>query len=262
MKGKPIKDKTGHIYGGFVVRSFVRIDAHSRSIWLCECPHCKRQIELGSWELTSETRTSCGCDKTHHGLSKHPLMRIWMDILVRCGVYKCKDEKTYARYGGRGITICDEWRDSFQAFYDWCMANGWKPGLQIDRKDNSNGYSPDNCHFVTAKENTRNRACTYRFNCGVALAAICEELGFPPTENGKVGKDYNRIRAHFLRGTDDKQFMERIKNRIESVRNDIETERRLLEQAKHLTALCDKLITKLHALATSFELNLSEFPTS
>ena len=82
--------------------------------------------------------------KPSHGLSKHPLMRIWIDILVRCGVYKCKDEKIYARYGGRGITICDEWRDSFQAFYDWCMANGWKTGLQIDRKHNSNGYFPDN----------------------------------------------------------------------------------------------------------------------
>lgn len=239
-------DMTGRVIGLLSVIEECGRDAHRRVLWRCRC-ECGNEVIVRGDHLRNEDTTSCGCDKTHHGLSKHPLMRIWMDILVRCGVYKCKDEKTYARYGGRGITICEEWRDNFQAFYDWCMANGWKTGLQIDRKDNSKGYSPDNCHFVTVKANTRNRDCTYRFNCGVALAAICEELGFPPTENGKVGKDYNRIRAHFHRGTEDKQFTERLTNSIESARNDIETERRLLEQAKHLTAMYDKLITKLHA---------------
>ena len=64
----------------------------------------------------------------------------------------------YKKYGGRGITVCQEWIDSPQAFVDWALANGFSPELQIDRIDNDKGYSPDNCRWVTARENMRNRS--------------------------------------------------------------------------------------------------------
>lgn len=64
----------------------------------------------------------------------------------------------YKKYGGRGITVCQEWIDSPQAFVDWALANGFSPELQIDRIDNDKGYSPDNCRWVTARENIRNRS--------------------------------------------------------------------------------------------------------
>lgn len=76
-------------------------------------------------------------------------------MISRC--YR-QDRPDYARYGGRGVTVCDEWRGSFEAF----LADmGFRPeGLQIDRIDTTKGYSRDNCRWVTSKQNNRNRRCT------------------------------------------------------------------------------------------------------
>lgn len=99
---------------------------------------------------------------TKHGKSKTKLYRKYMSILRRC--YD-KNDKGYARYGGRGIDVCDEWKNDFQAFYDWAYSNGYDPlkngrYWSIDRIDNDKGYSPSNCRFVTAKEQMRNRDIT------------------------------------------------------------------------------------------------------
>lgn len=76
-------------------------------------------------------------------------------IMERCSN---PNNANYKRYGGRGITVCQEWIDSPQAFVDWALANGFSPELQIDRIDNDKGYSPDNCRWVTARDNMRNRS--------------------------------------------------------------------------------------------------------
>ncbi len=64
---------------------------------------------------------------------------------------------SYKNYGGRSISVCDEWKSDFMSFYDWAITNGYEDGLEIDRKNNNEGYLPDNCHFVTKKENGNNR---------------------------------------------------------------------------------------------------------
>ena len=89
-----------------------------------------------------------------HGMSKHPLFNIWTLMVARC---HRKYATSYKIYGAKGITVCKEWRESTKAFFDWALANGYKKGLQIDRIDNLKGYSPDNCRFVTVKENCLNR---------------------------------------------------------------------------------------------------------
>ena len=73
---------------------------------------------------------------------------------------RCENPQTkhFNNYGGRGITVCAEWLD-FQAFYDWAITR-WAPKLTIERVDNSKGYSPDNCKFVTREVNLENRRCT------------------------------------------------------------------------------------------------------
>jgi len=84
---------------------------------------------------------------------------VYYDMLRRC--YKPED-RGYYRYGARGITVCEEWRNDCCAFYRWARDNGYRKGLQLDRIDNDKGYSPENCRFVTPMENTMNRSCTRR----------------------------------------------------------------------------------------------------
>lgn len=83
----------------------------------------------------------------------------WKNMISRC--YNELD-KDYKNYGGRGITICEEWRDSFLSFYEWALDNEYQEGLTIDRINNDKGYSPDNCEWKTRKEQQRNRRnCHY-----------------------------------------------------------------------------------------------------
>lgn len=88
-----------------------------------------------------------------HGLSHHPLNAIWRSMRRRCNN---PSNASYQRYGANDIHVCEEW-NNFETFYNWAISNGWAAGLSIDRIDNSRGYSPDNCRFVTVKDQSRNR---------------------------------------------------------------------------------------------------------
>ena len=87
------------------------------------------------------------------------LRYVYYDMIRRC--YK-KEDRGYPRYGARGITVCDEWKKDCKAFYRWAKENGYDKGLQIDRIDNDKGYYPENCRWVTPKENMMNRSNTRR----------------------------------------------------------------------------------------------------
>ena len=86
-------------------------------------------------------------------LSTHPLHEKWRSMRARCNN---KRNPNYKNYGGRGISVCNEWNNSL-VFMLWALTNGWKPGLQIDRIDNDGNYSPDNCRFVNNQQNANNR---------------------------------------------------------------------------------------------------------
>lgn len=88
-------------------------------------------------------------------LRHHPLYQVFHNMKYRC--YN-KNYPYYHHYGLRGITVCSEWIDDVRAFIEWSEKNGYKKGLQIDRRDNNDGYSPDNCRFVTRRDNLRNRS--------------------------------------------------------------------------------------------------------
>ena len=100
-------------------------------------------------------------EREYHGLRYHPLYEVWCSMIQRT---KNSNNKQYDDYGDRLITLCDEWRESFQAFYDFCMLNGWKEGLQIDREDNDKGYYPENCRIVTNRENSLNQRLLQKNN--------------------------------------------------------------------------------------------------
>lgn len=94
---------------------------------------------------------------TTHGLRSHPLYGKWWDMKSRC--YRPNRDR-YNCYGGRGIKVCDEWKDDFKAFYDWAIAAGWKEGLTLDRIDVDGNYEPSNCKWVTKHEQAQNRQNT------------------------------------------------------------------------------------------------------
>ena len=142
-----------------------KYNAHT---WKCKC-RCGKMVILRTDVLKSEATKSCGCARKNpfvkghpygkrfqptHGLSKHPLFKVWLHIIDRC--YKfLPTHISYRYYRGKGIQVCDEWRNNFKNFYDWAIANNWQKGLTIDRKDSNGNYEPSNCEFVTASENSK-----------------------------------------------------------------------------------------------------------
>ena len=88
-----------------------------------------------------------------HGYSRHPLYSVWNGIKNRC--YN-KNEKQYGVWGGRGISVCDEWINNPKAFIEWALKSGYKKGLFIDRINNDMDYEPNNCRFITRANSNRN----------------------------------------------------------------------------------------------------------
>lgn len=142
-------------------------------LWECVCDCGKKRLVLGANLLNGQTK-SCGCYSTDilkkvstkHGLSKvngkkTKLFMTWDAMRQRC---TNSNHASYKDYGGRGITVCPEWLNNFKSFYDWSMDNGFSNDLSIDRIDNDKGYSPDNCRWVDAKTQIRNRRNTVTYN--------------------------------------------------------------------------------------------------
>ena len=131
-------------------------------MWECLC-RCGNTCIVSTSDLRGGHTSSCGCyqkEKTSssnmtHGLSKMRLYDIHKNMLRRCS--DTKDEK-YKYYGGRGITVCNEWRgeNGVQNFVNWSLENGYDNNLTIDRIDDNKGYEPGNCRWVTRKQQSNN----------------------------------------------------------------------------------------------------------
>ena len=160
----PIKKKVedGYMFPGTKLTLIENLPSEKgKSIIRCSCDCGKEWVGRLSKVLDGSNK-ACGClvgkaQAVKHGLCNHPLYSVWRSMIQRCERPK---HKHYDIYGGRGITVTPEWRNDFKAFHDWATENGWKTGLQLDRVDNNGSYSPQNCQFVTGKENSQNtRIC-------------------------------------------------------------------------------------------------------
>ena len=104
----------------------------------------------------SSKRSQIAKDSPRHGLRAHPLYSSWHAMKRRAE--SGPSYRYWRYYAGKGVKICDEWRKSFVAFYEWAIANGWRDGLTIDRIDNDGNYEPGNCRFITQQEQACNRS--------------------------------------------------------------------------------------------------------
>lgn len=118
-------------------------------------------LEVKQSTVASCFRSKCKCKgytinkkrKTGHGETKTRLFKIWRSMHERC---ERKNHVHYDRYGGRGIKVCEEWKD-FKCFKRWAIENGYDDSLSIDRIDVNGDYTPDNCKFSTTKEQQNNK---------------------------------------------------------------------------------------------------------
>lgn len=149
-----IVDRTGKRYGRLTVIRFAGAK-DNRSWWDCRCD-CGNIITVPQQSLHGNTN-SCGCLRKEvagnksrtHGLRYHPIWNSWHGMVDRC---TNPNNAFWYRYGGRGITVCDEWLD-IHKFLEWSVAHGYKQGLSIDRIDNDGNYCPDNCQWITMEDN-------------------------------------------------------------------------------------------------------------
>lgn len=161
------------------------------ALYKCDCG---KEIICSINRVNKGWQKGCGCKRKRYGLSGHALYSVWINMKDRC--YNIRNEK-YHRYGGRGVTVCDLWVNDFKPFYDWCMANGWREGLDVDKDIKAKEldkegmiYSPEWCSIVTGEENINNRStCVFITRNGVTKNTMqwCEEYGL------KQSTFYSRI---------------------------------------------------------------------
>lgn len=158
------KDLSGQKFGKLLVisRCENKLLKCGRSLiqWNCVCDCDSTKIIKTTTALLRIGKTHCGCIKRiyhghpTHGLTNTRLFTIWSGIIQRCNN---PNHVGYSKYGGRGIKLCDEWFDKFEAFYEWANNNGYNEKLSLDRIDNDKGYYPENCRWSTPSEQQRNR---------------------------------------------------------------------------------------------------------
>lgn len=191
-----VEDMTGRRFGRLsVLGRFHR--GKRAAYWWCRCD-CGNEVAVNSHHLRVGKTKSCGCLKNElssermtrsnykHGKSRTRLHRIWVDMRKRCSN---SNHWAYQRYGGRGIFVCDEW-SNFESFEQWSVRNGYSETLTLDRENNNGPYSPENCRWVSRKEQSRNRCSTilleYKGEC-LPLSEWAEKL------NMKYSTLYGRI---------------------------------------------------------------------
>jgi hypothetical protein len=177
-------DLTGNKYGRLTIIKRVENSKFLEAQWLCKC-ECGNTKIVKANNLKRGSTKSCGClkkeqdckniMKTTHGKHNTRLYKIFYSMKERC--YN-ENNINYHRYGGRGIKICDEWLKDFMNFYNWAMRNGYQNNLTIDRIDNDGNYEPNNCRWVTKKEQSnntsRNRYVIYNGE-KLTLSQFCEK---------------------------------------------------------------------------------------
>lgn len=198
---KKMIDLTGQQFGRLTVLQFDHFEmhgVHKRPYWLCRCD-CGTSVVLPSRSLRSGKTRSCGCLRREVSRGRHYLgnpHRSKLHGVLRMVKKRCYDQtcEFYKNYGGRGVTVCDEWlgENGLDNFVMWAENNGYQRGLTLDRIDNEKGYSPDNCQWATRKHQSNNKRNNIYISLNgetKTLAQWCEYYGVP----------YARVEARYTK---------------------------------------------------------------
>ena len=172
-------DLTGQRFGRWMVLG----EAKRKYYVTCQCD-CGAIRDVYANNLILGKSVSCGCyckEQTAratqtHGESKTRLYRIWSTMISRCFI---DTQTSFKFYGGRGITVSDEWKN-YETFREWSLENGYSDSLSLDRIDSNGDYCPENCRWVTKKEqanNTRGNRVIECFGKAKTLQAWADERG-------------------------------------------------------------------------------------
>lgn len=194
-------DITGKKYGMLTAISPTEARSSSGSVfWRFRCDCGNEKIVLGQTAISGRV-VSCGCyhakvageqgrKKRTHGQEPQRLYNSWMGMMSRC--YNPNSEK-YARYGGRGIAVCEEWRKNFEPFRDWSFINGYSANLTIDRINCDGNYEPGNCRWTDQKTQQRNRSTNRRFEINGEILCLSEI-------SERTGVNYNTLKTRLSHG--------------------------------------------------------------
>jgi hypothetical protein len=196
---KKDKNLKGQVFNRWeIISDEVRRNGRGFQIFHCKCNRCnnfEQWIDLYSLKKgRSKQCKDCGSKQraekmTRHGKAKKNkttrLYNCWRGMKHRCYYPK---SPSYIRYGSKGITVCDEWLNSYEAFEAWALANGYRDDLYIDRIDGNGNYCPENCRWVTKQQNQMNQS--HRLEP--------PESGMKGVYRRAKGKDIWRTRIHYL----------------------------------------------------------------
>lgn len=180
------KNIIGQQFGYWTVLSkddSYRSSKHSK--WICRC-RCGTIRSVYKTTLLSGRSKSCGCFVPNmkginkkHGMSTSRIYGIYAGMLARCNA---KKGNLYRLYVSRGIDVCNEWKNSFESFFNWAINNGYSDSLTIDRINNDLGYSPDNCRWISIKKQQSNKSNSIYImydNEKWCLRTLCKTIGYP-----------------------------------------------------------------------------------
>lgn len=200
---KPTIDLVGQQFSELTVIKFDQELSTNKkeNYWICKC-NCGNEefFSVSGHKLRSGKKQRCQLctnkkiseSQKQHGMKYTKIYSLWNSMKQRCDYPKTNG---YDNYGGRGIKVCEDWKNSFVEFYEWSLNHGYIEGLSIDRIDNYGNYEPNNCRWVTNKEQMRNmRNTIYVIYKGTeyVLLDLLEEIG-------RV-EEYDKIRSRIKRG--------------------------------------------------------------
>lgn len=199
-----MNDLTGCKFGRWTVLEFSHfyesVNSGKKPMWKCRCD-CGNEKIIRESSLKNGDSKSCGCllkeissnlHSTHHGTNTR-LFAVWDSMKRRC---ENPNDKAYHNYGGRGIKVCDEWKD-FAVFRDWAMSTGYNEDAKrgectLERIDSNGMYSPDNCKWCSMKEQSRNKRNTIYVEYNGTTKSLVEWAEITGVKYQAIWRRYNR----------------------------------------------------------------------